>query len=274
MTTAVIPAFSIYVDSPPNSPPKPRLTRTSTTLGIITSTPSTSSITARPMLRVRSASCTNTPTSPFSICSDKENTHPVTGERASSVGPSGKAQKRKTGVLETKLYDPPAAKKLKDGKTSKTSKTSSSSTTLSKSKLTTSSSSSTKTSSKRRAASVPLPDSENASQDDATPSQPKKKMAKRTLSSRKINSLPVLEEEDDTEEFAAAMALPTSSTAAAIAQAEIDSRCYDLTVSPLADVSDAYTTSPVDQLMPLPVVHRPSTRKSKAKVSCLIRQII
>jgi hypothetical protein len=215
MATTTARAFTIYIDSPPTSPVKRRAPA------------------ARPMLRSRSASCTNTLSSPFLVCPDKENTHPVTGERANSVGPAGKGQKRKTGVLETKHYEPPAAKKLKEGKPIKATN-------------------------KRRAASVPLPDTpETSSQDTAVP-EPTKKATKRKLSTRKIPILPKVEEERETEDVP--QPLPTT-------QAEIDSRCYDLTVRPLADVSEAYEAVPLS--VGEPVASKPArkTKPSKTKVS-------
>lgn len=210
---ATAPKFSIYIDSPESSPLKPRL-------------PSTTSSSKRPLLRSRSTSCVNTPSTSWLTCPDKENMHPLTGARSSSIEPSEKTKKRKTSVLETKLYDPPTSKKLKDAKTSK-----SVSAPLSSS------------SNKRRAASVPLPDNDlpDSADHDSTSttssSTKPKKTAKRTASSRKVSNLPKVDEEQEE---------PTPiTTATTDSQSEIDSKCYDLTVSPLADVSEAYDATPI-----------------------------
>ncbi|KIK06390.1 hypothetical protein K443DRAFT_674369 [Laccaria amethystina LaAM-08-1] len=133
---------------------------------------------------------------------DKENYHPVTGERA-GPGSNNTAKKRKTNVLATKVHTPgSAAKKKKD----------SSHTDSKKHKASTSSTTKAKVASKRDGKA--------------------KKTYIKKPPSRKVSPMPKVNEE---EEQVVADKGPEHLT-----QADIDSRCYELTVKPLADVSEAY----------------------------------
>ncbi|OAX42427.1 hypothetical protein K503DRAFT_710579 [Rhizopogon vinicolor AM-OR11-026] len=135
---------------------------------------------------------------------EKENLHPVTGERA-ALASSNASKKRKTAVLVTKVLAPlPSSKKQKDLKSeSKKSRKSS-------------------TGNGKKA-------------DDG-----RKKGARGSRSTRKASPLPRVDEEQE-----ALTATPTQRhpTRLTIPQSKIDSRCYELTVSPLADVSEAYDTA-------------------------------
>ncbi|KAM6503541.1 hypothetical protein JOM56_000484 [Amanita muscaria] len=162
---------------------------------------------------------------------DKENLHPVTGERA-GLGAADK--KRKDGgshVLATKLHNPPtrpvAAKKHKK-ELSIVLKDEGSPT-------------------KKRKASVPS--------EPSTSSKPRKSgAAKRTTTrTRAIATLPKVAEEEPTVVAQKDVAVNklkskpdvTKPVLPQLSQADIDSRCYELTVKPLADVSQAYEdTSP------------------------------
>ncbi|KAF8903374.1 hypothetical protein CPB84DRAFT_1814718 [Gymnopilus junonius] len=119
---------------------------------------------------------------------NKENYHPVTGERAgkSIVG----VKKRKENVLAAKVLPPntPAEPEPKKRKAS----------------------SMTKSKSKKEIKGSGL-----------------KKCASKRAGSRKVSPMPKLNEEEET-------------TKDDTAQANADSRCYELTVKPLADVSEAY----------------------------------
>ena len=125
---------------------------------------------------------------------EKENLHPVTGQRA---GPTiaSEAKKRKTAALATKLVPVPAAKKHKElkGEPKKTRK--------------------------------PLSSSGKPRSADSA------KSTSKSSRSRKASPLPPVVEEHE-----AHRQRPCLSTS----QIDINSRCYELTVSPLADVSDAY----------------------------------
>lgn len=126
---------------------------------------------------------------------EKENLHPVTGQR---TGPTvaSETKKRKTGVLATKVLVVPSAKKHKElkGEPKKTRK--------------------------------PL-----SSTGKPRSSDTRKNSSKSSRSSRKASPLPPLAEEHEPQRQPPRLS---------ISQIDIDSRCYELTVSPLADVSAAY----------------------------------
>lgn len=124
---------------------------------------------------------------------DKENVHPLTGERSGPANATNK--KRKTQVLATKAYLPPTKlqKELNDLQPE------------------------TK---KRKSTSTKI----KSTRKDGK-SSTKKSNSKR--SSRKVSPMPKLDEETETDKER-------------LSQADIDSRCYELTVKPLADVSRAY----------------------------------
>lgn len=138
---------------------------------------------------------------------DKENYHPVTGERATSNA-SNAEKKRKTAVLATKLHVPASTKKQKSGQPeAKKRKT-----------IIAAGSSKSKSSSTKK---------------DGKSSSSAGKKAKRA-SPRRAPPLPKVEEENGYE---------TEKECDRLTQAAIDSRCYELTVKPLADVSAAYEAS-------------------------------
>lgn len=125
---------------------------------------------------------------------EKENLHPVTGQRPGpTVG--SEAKKRKTSALATKVLVAPSSKKHKElkGEQKKT---------------------------RKPLGSVGKPRS----------SDPKKNSSKSSRS-RKASPLPPVAEEQESQRRPARLL---------ISQVHIDSRCYELTVSPLADVSEAY----------------------------------
>ncbi|KAH9478741.1 hypothetical protein JR316_0009201 [Psilocybe cubensis] len=141
---------------------------------------------------------------------DKENYNPLTGERA---GPSTAAKKRKTAVLSAKPLPPVKSKKEQEGHSEpekKKRKPSASGVT----KPTVSSASKTKV------------------KKDVKGSGSLKKSSNNRTGSSKVSPLPKLAEVEEAEK--------EQST-----QADIDSRCYDLTVKPLADVSQAYEESSI-----------------------------
>lgn len=182
---------------------------------------------------------------------DKENLHPVTGERA-GLGAADK--KRKDGgshVLATKLHNPPtrpvAAKKHKK-ELSIVLKDEGSPT-------------------KKRKASVPSEPvmpcgnghkvSKGISTKESASSKPRKSgAAKRTTTrTRAIATLPKVAEEEPTvvaQKEVAVIKLKskpdvTKPVLPQLSQADIDSRCYELTVKPLADVSQAYEDTSASQ---------------------------
>lgn len=131
---------------------------------------------------------------------DKENFNPVTGERA---GATTGTKKRKTSVLATKVQPSTTKpKKEKDTQLEPEQK-----------KRKAPGSSSTKLKSKK----------------DTKASGSVKKSATKRTASRKVSPMPSLNEEEGEDE-----------DKSRATQASIDSRCYELTVKPLADVSQAY----------------------------------
>lgn len=126
---------------------------------------------------------------------EKENLHPVTGQR---TGPTvgSEAKKRKTGALATKVLVAPSAKKHKELK------------------------------GEQKKPRKPLGSTGKPRSSDA-----KKSSSKSSRPSRKPSPLPPVAEEQESQRRPARLS---------ISQINIDSRCYELTVSPLADVSEAY----------------------------------
>jgi hypothetical protein len=122
---------------------------------------------------------------------EKENLHPVTGERCAAVSDSSATKKRKTNVLATKTI---VAKKQKESKEDRME------------------------GKKPRSASS---SAAKGKKDGKTV----RKTAKKP--SRRVSPLPRLDEED--------VAVRNR-----LMQADVASRCYELTVSPLADVTQAY----------------------------------
>ena len=128
------------------------------------------------------------------VALDKENFHPVTGERAGHPNTTG-SKKRKTSVLATKVQPPSTTEK----DAAQPEKKRKASTTSTKGKV------------KRFG---------------KTPVTARKGTSKRTIS-RKVSPMPRLNEEEEAKKDR-------------ITQVNIDARCYELTVQPLADVSQAY----------------------------------
>ncbi|KAI0064414.1 hypothetical protein BV25DRAFT_1914605 [Artomyces pyxidatus] len=150
-----------------------------------------------------------TPLSPLTTSlttAEKENLHPVTGARAGTPSDS-QTKKRKNSVLATKLHVPYVAKKHKESKELQTD-------------------------SKKRKA--PSSTSKVSGRKGAHSSSSKGAGGLSTLL-LKVEELPKVEEEVD----------ETTAEEERIAQADVDSKCYDLTVSPLADVSKAFEQVPV-----------------------------
>ncbi|KXN86509.1 hypothetical protein AN958_09981 [Leucoagaricus sp. SymC.cos] len=133
---------------------------------------------------------------------DKENVDPITGERAITTTIS---QKRKTNALSTKPSAPLAAKKVKSMKGTKDAQP----------QL------------KKRKAAPEAEKAKGTVKKDGKAATSSRKGSKRVA--RKVSKLPRLEEETNKGQE------PES-----ITQTSIDSRCYELTVQPLADVSQAY----------------------------------
>ncbi|KAJ7485293.1 hypothetical protein FB451DRAFT_1127433 [Mycena latifolia] len=150
------------------------------------------SVVSKPV--VLASSSPNVPTSSSTLLAsttEKENLHPVTGERCAAATDPTTTKKRKTSVLATKTI---VAKKQKESKEDR-------------------------------------PEGKKARSASSSAAKGRKdgKSARKTAKkpSRRVSPLPKLDEED-------------AAVRDRVAQADIDSRCYELTVSPLADVTQAY----------------------------------
>ncbi|GLB45223.1 hypothetical protein LshimejAT787_2001280 [Lyophyllum shimeji] len=132
---------------------------------------------------------------------EKENVHPLTGERA---GPSNNnTKKRKTSVLATKVHAPLSAKKQKESKEDSTE---------------------SNPEAKKRKSSTSTSKAKSGGKKDGKAASSRKSTKRST---RRVSPMPKVDEEAEAERER-------------ITQAEIDSRCYELTVKPLADLSQAY----------------------------------
>ncbi|KAG9313536.1 hypothetical protein JVU11DRAFT_5863 [Chiua virens] len=131
---------------------------------------------------------------------EKENLHPVTGQRPGpTVG--SEAKKRKNSVLATKVLVVSSSKKHKESK------------------------------GEPKRARKPLSSTGKSKSSDA------RKGSSRSSRSRKPSPLPPVVEEQESQRQPPRLS---------ISQTAIDSRCYELTVSPLADVSEAYDATRTD----------------------------
>ncbi|KAJ7629439.1 hypothetical protein DFH06DRAFT_720424 [Mycena polygramma] len=146
---------------------------------------------SKPVVLASTSPDANPPSSPTPLAStsEKENLHPITGERCATVSKGDATKKRKTNVLATKTI---VAKKQKESKEDRVE------------------------GKKARSASL-------------TKGSKAVRSARRTAEkpSRRVSPMPKLDEED-------------LAARDRITQADIDSRCYELTVSPLADATQAY----------------------------------
>ncbi|KAJ7100223.1 hypothetical protein B0H15DRAFT_927720 [Mycena belliarum] len=168
-------SFTVYCDSPVDTE---------------TETNTKASLAPKPaILAASSPNIAASSTTLLASTTEKENLHPITGERCAAPSDPITTKKRKTTVLATKTI---VAKKHKESKEDRP-----------EGKKTRSASSSAK------------------GRKDAKSTR---KSGKKV--SRRVSPLPKLEEEETAVDRAT--------------QSNIDSRCYELTVSPLADVTQAY----------------------------------
>ncbi|TFK25267.1 hypothetical protein FA15DRAFT_703815 [Coprinopsis marcescibilis] len=156
------------------------------------------------VLVARSSSRTNlNSTVEARVILDKENFNPVTGERTTQ-GTAAEKKRKTLTVLAAKEHVATSSKKSKaeipEAKKRKTS------------------------SLKAKPAAIKAKDSKTV---------PSTRKPKRNSPSRRASPLPKVEEEKGNEADNRSQAQESN-------QAAIDSRCYELTVKPLADVSDAY----------------------------------
>ena len=221
----VLPSFAIFQDSPTTEDtPAPKQSKAA--LSQKRTTRSSSS---------KSENVVCVDSAPITV-PDKENFHPVTGEHA-GLGTADKKRKDGSNVLVTKLHNPPrplAVKKHKkelsialrdEGSPTKKRKASAPSEPTVGSHL-----KATKTATKK---------------DGKATTKPRKlSTSKRTTTRpRTLSTLPKVAEEEavgDELKDKGGEAKAKKTVQSQLSQADIDSRCYELTVKPLADVSQAY----------------------------------
>ncbi|KAL0960036.1 hypothetical protein HGRIS_011684 [Hohenbuehelia grisea] len=160
--------------------------------------------------RLPLSSSLSAPTLPTAALFNKENVNPLTGERSSNA--TGK--KRKENALTSKVTTPLAVKPLPAPEVSKPEK---------KKRKSSTSSSSTK---------------EKGGEKSKKGSSSRKALRR---SPRRVATLPRLEEDVEAE---------VEKEKERVSQAEVDSKCYDLTVKPLADVSAAYGSFELPRFSP------------------------
>ncbi|KAF8813141.1 hypothetical protein BYT27DRAFT_7085205 [Phlegmacium glaucopus] len=175
--------FTVFQDAVSSDERQPKITRPN------------AMVTRSSSLKLATSSSNATGSLHDLVALDKENFHPVTGERA---GPSNNAgsKKRKTAVLATKVQHSTTTKKDAQPDV------------------------------KKRKASTSTTSKGKAKRDGKTTVTARKGSAKRIIS-RKVSPMPRVNEEEEAQKDR-------------ITQVDIDSRCYELTVKPLADVSQAF----------------------------------
>ena len=154
---------------------------------------------------------------------DKENYNPLTGERSSLA--AGAEKKRKTTVLATKVAPAkPGKKALKE-----------------KEKATEPQPEPKKRKTVVAATKKTRPSTEKKEAKPTKAPTTATRKSKRSTPSRRVSPLPRVDEEEPGVGSTSAVA---NIRAQSPGQAIIDSRCYELTVQPLADVSGAYEVPP------------------------------
>jgi hypothetical protein len=183
---------------------------------------------------------------------DKENLHPVTGERAGLTA-AEKKRKDNSHILATKLHNPPSRLAAKKHKKELSVVLKDEGSPTKKRKASTSSQSAVTGGTSQRVTNGKLT---NSTKESNVPAKPRKTAStKRVVTrTRTIATLPKVVEEPDATGQKEGIELKGKSkqsmTKAAqpqLSQADIDSRCYELTVKPLADVSKAYEDSSASQ---------------------------
>ena len=226
----VLPSFAIFQDFPSTTEDTPAPKQSKSALPQRRTTRSSSS---------KSENVVCVDSAPITV-PDKENFHPVTGEHA-GLGTADKKRKDGSNVLVTKLHNPPRPLAVKKHKKelSIALRDEGSPT-------------------KKRKASAPLEPTVSShlkatktktvtatkKEGKATTKPRKLNTTKRTTTRpRTLSTLPKVAEEeagDDELKDGGGEAKAKKTVQSQLSQADIDSRCYELTVKPLADVSQAY----------------------------------
>lgn len=234
--SATARSFTVFLDAPPADPVKPQQASD------IPQSHSHDALSVSDLLSPAAAA--------------KENLHPVTGESTTS------SKKRKTSsVLATKAIHPPTSKKQKESKESKESQSTAvlkpKSETTKKRKASISASASSPLKAKAKGAVASEKEPKRTVLGGVPATKKKSSSGSSRVSKRKVTTLPKLEEVHEVAEAAEGEAAEGAMT-----QANVDSRCYELTVLPLADVTQAYDASPTMDYIPLG--EEPSTKANAA----------
>ncbi|PFH48675.1 hypothetical protein AMATHDRAFT_49334 [Amanita thiersii Skay4041] len=171
---------------------------------------------------------------------DKENLHPVTGERTGS-GTTEKKRKDGSNVLMTKIHNPPSSFALKKHKKELSVVLKDEGSPTKKRKAAAPSEVKEKGVDGHKASKPKAKVGGMTKKDSKTASGPRKPTTSKSrfTRSRTVATLPKVSEEEaavDAQKEDKKIKSPTTQ----LSQADIDSRCYALTVKPLADVSQAY----------------------------------
>jgi hypothetical protein len=166
---------------------------------------------------------------PPTASTEKENVNPVTGELA-RVGGEAKSKKRKTAVLATKAYAPlgDVRKEQKEHKEQREQKEYKE----------------RKPEAKKRKSSSVTSTAVSSSLKATQGSGSSRKGRKGTRSSRKPLQTVAEESEKDAKKKEAEKDSASQREAERLEQADVESRVYELTVRPLADITQAYEQGP------------------------------
>jgi hypothetical protein len=202
------------------------------TFTIFVDSPRTSQSTAPQKPQHSPHSPTITPTTSFSSLAptaEKENFDPVTGQLSGPSSSQAAGKKRKTGVLVTKSHLPLGGKAKESKPEPK----------------------------KRKSASAPPSKGKGPAVKKSSKAQSSTRKSGKSSRSRKASPLPKVDEDEELEKDKA-----SQKEGERLMQTDIDSKCYDLTVLPLADVTVAYENPSSDE-----------TRKARSAKVCLWRDV-
>jgi hypothetical protein len=171
---------------------------------------------ARPVLGTRSGSQVNVIAASESkgLVIDKENYNPLTGERSNLA--NGAEKKRKTAVLATKVAPAKPGKKLLKDKATEPQP---------------------EPKKRKTLVTAKKPKSTADKKEGKSTKVTATRKSKRSTPPRRVSPLPRVDEEETGVVSTTAV---VNNRGQSPGQAIIDSRCYELTVQPLADVSGAY----------------------------------
>lgn len=235
MATTAARTFTIFVDEAPS---RPRVKKASRNNGVVAQ--------GKPPIASSVSSNINIPppVPSFATASEKENLHPITSARLGLEGISkgkGKDGKGKS-ALATKLFLPKAERIEKDKPEMKKRRLASTSTSSTLPNTSTIKSSKFTAASVRVKSGIPRRKDPRAGLTTKVAEMPKVEEEAEVMEVKEKETVKETKMIKETEKAKAKRTVDEKETKALSAQtqAEIDAKCYDLTVSPLADVSKAY----------------------------------